>query len=189
MKFQNRHNELITTNDGRQIWVSRSVAVVSMVLARYKTQDYVIGVHRHPKASVPNKWCLPCGFLDWDETAGEAAIRETWEEAGLDLRVVRDEHKLLYGGIFDNQPWTVSSETDIGNQNVIFHFASFFQLDAHPIEALPQLHLDNTEPDELQAVRWIPVESAIELPMAFNHNWRVKQFLNAFTTTSKKVFV
>lgn len=32
-------------------------------------------------------WCLPAGYVEADETAEEAAIRETREEAGLDIAV------------------------------------------------------------------------------------------------------
>lgn len=34
-------------------------------------------------------WCLPCGWVEPNESPGEAALRETWEETGLKIRVVR----------------------------------------------------------------------------------------------------
>lgn len=33
-------------------------------------------------------WCLPCGWVDPNESAAEAAVRETREETGLDVRVI-----------------------------------------------------------------------------------------------------
>ena len=32
-------------------------------------------------------WCLPCGFIEYDEDFHTAALRETKEETGLDIRV------------------------------------------------------------------------------------------------------
>ncbi len=34
-------------------------------------------------------WCLPCGWVEVNETAAEAAIREAYEETGLTVSVVR----------------------------------------------------------------------------------------------------
>lgn len=34
-------------------------------------------------------WCLPCGWLEPNESPAEAAIRETWEETGLEIRILR----------------------------------------------------------------------------------------------------
>jgi 8-oxo-dGTP pyrophosphatase MutT (NUDIX family) len=34
-------------------------------------------------------WCLPCGWLEPNESPIEAAVRETWEETGLNIRVLR----------------------------------------------------------------------------------------------------
>ena len=32
-------------------------------------------------------WCLPTGFMEWDESAAETAVREAKEETGLDVRL------------------------------------------------------------------------------------------------------
>lgn len=171
MKFNNRHNEPAILPDGREIWLSRSVAVVSMVIVRTPDKDFVLAVHRHPESTFPNLWCMPCGFLDWDETAGDAAIRETWEEAGVDLLKLKKTIPCHFDSVFKDSPWTVSSSPEIGSQNVVFHFASVFET-----EDLPELSLDYTEPNELQDVRWIPVEEAIKMELAFNHAGRIEEF-------------
>jgi len=35
------------------------------------------------------RWCLPCGWVDPNETPAQAAVRETREEVGLQVRIVR----------------------------------------------------------------------------------------------------
>jgi 8-oxo-dGTP pyrophosphatase MutT (NUDIX family) len=35
------------------------------------------------------RWCLPCGWVEPDETTAEAAVREAWEETGLQVRPVQ----------------------------------------------------------------------------------------------------
>ena len=40
---------------------------------------------RSEYVSSANQWCWPGGMVDPGETPAEAAIRETWEEAGIDL--------------------------------------------------------------------------------------------------------
>lgn len=33
------------------------------------------------------RWCLPCGWVDPSESPAEAAVRETWEETGLEVKI------------------------------------------------------------------------------------------------------
>lgn len=37
--------------------------------------------------SYHGQWCIPCGYVEWDEEVREAARREFREETGLEVRV------------------------------------------------------------------------------------------------------
>lgn len=80
--FNNIPNELVTDTQGRQHWISPSISVDAMVVVG----ELVLVVKRSDSMSNPRKWCLPCGFMDWNESPLDAAIRELYEETGVDIR-------------------------------------------------------------------------------------------------------
>ena len=50
---------------------------LSMILVRYCSES------GEKKSIYPGKWCLPCGYIEYDETYVEAAAREIKEETGI----------------------------------------------------------------------------------------------------------
>ena len=43
-------------------------------------------------SSDPQRWVIPKGGWEIDESAQEAAVRETWEEAGVKGKFLSPEH-------------------------------------------------------------------------------------------------
>ncbi|MGO4890627.1 nucleotide triphosphate diphosphatase NUDT15 [Anaerobacillus sp. MEB173] len=39
------------------------------------------------RGSYSNKWCIPCGYVEWDEDVYDAVKREFAEETGLQIKV------------------------------------------------------------------------------------------------------
>ena len=46
-------------------------------------QGQVLLGKRHKASIFPEKWCLPCGYIEYGETYVDAAIREVKEEVGI----------------------------------------------------------------------------------------------------------
>lgn len=66
--------------------------------------DRVLLVQRAPHDSMPNKWEIPGGAVDDNETVVGGLAREVWEESGLEVRrfvaCVGDGEGLEAGGVF-----------------------------------------------------------------------------------------
>jgi 8-oxo-dGTP pyrophosphatase MutT (NUDIX family) len=175
MKFNNRQNECVTTVDGREIWVSRSVAVSVSIVLYCQGQPYILLNQRG--TGVPDfqgYWNLPCGYLDYDETTEEAAVREVWEECGvnsLDLLTYADCE-------FFSHPWDISSAPSNEKQNVTVHHGLHAEVDE-----LPPVSNANNEPNETADIRWLPLSQLDTLEYAFNHRTRIDKFLRQLEHT------
>ena len=91
-KFNNIENKLVTDTDGNKHWISPSISTDALLVVN----GFVLIVKRSEKMSNPNLWCLPCGFMDWNENMVNASIRELFEETGIDIRehdIINDYHR------------------------------------------------------------------------------------------------
>lgn len=156
-QFNNRQNACYQTTCGKELWHSRNVAVCVMVLRPKPDDDTKIQVlagKRGKAVTDSGLWCMPCGYLDWDETAEEAARREVFEETNLLIELDSLEMQ------------QVDSRPEKARQNVTIHFASF------QFEAVEQ-DLTPKDFDEVEEIRWITVGEEAELSWAFDHKERI----------------
>lgn len=78
-----RENKMIIDENGEEQWISRSVVVLGLTLMVDEDNKLKVLVEkRGPAVSATGKWCVPCGYLDYDEDVTDAVIREIREETG-----------------------------------------------------------------------------------------------------------
>lgn len=174
MKFQNTQNRCISHN-GEETWISRSVTVVPVTLfVVSKTEAYVpLGKRGTDLPDEQGKWGLAGGYLDYDETAGGAVIREIWEELGLDIPALQTKHR--FEGSLE-QPYFVYSEP-LRRQNVTLRFPLMFFLES--AAELPQLKPQVSKGEVIEA-RWYELQEALSMQLAFNHQDMMRQCLDEY---------
>lgn len=153
------------TKDGKEYWVSRSVATVTYVFTMINGIPHVLANKRGP--GLPNnvgKWNAPSGFVDYDETLEQAAKREVFEETGLPL-----EDLPLSLLEIDSNP---SRERQI----ILVRYSCLYRGDPDVLTN------EFSEPNEVDEVKWIPIQ---ELGC---YEWTSQTHLNAmlkaYTTTT-----
>jgi len=57
----------------------------------FVVDDYgrVLMGKRGKESIYPDKWCIPCGYIEYEETYVEAAYREVKEETGIEIKPLR----------------------------------------------------------------------------------------------------
>lgn len=174
MKFNNRENECVKTEDGRTVWLSRSPAVAATILAFSPEVEevdcHVLAIKRGSAGDNEGKMCLPCGYLDWDENGTQAATREVFEETNLNMEELLENTKNWNS--WDN-PWRVNTDPESDQlQNVSFYYGAVFYFKGE----LPKTSNKNAEENEVEEVLWIPLREVKEYEWAFNHAERIEQF-------------
>ena len=141
--------------DGKTFYVSRSVAVSFYAFCQNRNGEWCVLANKRVPGAPNNrgKWNVICGYLDYGETAEEAALRECWEECGLrlDPSVVKQQG--------------VNSKSE----NVTIRFAAVLSgtTDNYP------LSMDNCEPGEVTSVAWVPLQYVERLQWAFGQGHKI----------------
>ena len=155
--FNNKPNQIVRDERGKVHWISRSVAVVAVI----KWQDKFLIVKRGPAVSNPNKWCVPCGYLDWNESASECVVREVYEESGLNLRNYKTS------GI--ESPSELVTEPGVNwKQDIAIHFLVNIESETEPVT-----DYSIVSDEETLDIKWISVDQLSEFKFAFNHDKRI----------------
>lgn len=149
------------TKNGKEYWIARNVAVSCFVFTSIDGVWHVLANKRGDGTpDYQGYWNAPCGYLDFDETTSEAAIREVYEETGVKL------NKVTFFGFND-------SPRD-NHQNVTFRYYSII---SDP--QLVNISINNRggEINEVKDIKWIPITRISNYGWAFNHNEIIIDFI------------
>ena len=167
--------ESITGNENpKKIWYSRSVAVGVAITdgARFIFEKRGKGC-----PDGVGQYCLPCGYLNWDESCEEAVVREVYEEIGIKL-----DKNLVKAGLYK-----VDSNPSNNRQNVlIFYFyrVSHEGFDEFLKTANEAIKVSNrggeeNEVDEVVGINFFNGEDK-KYDFAFNHDSSVHEAINYY---------
>lgn len=136
-------------HEGKKYWISRSMAAVVYVFAFIGKEVYVLANKRGPGLPTNvGKWNCPSGYLDFDETLEECAVREVFEETGYKITKKNKKLELIE---IDSQP------TRKGMQNVLVRYTvgtAFKTLD----DAYKGITSEHSEPNEVDDIKWISLK-------------------------------
>lgn len=173
--FKNKANEVVTDTIGKQHWISRSPAVVGVIITLCDDDVFILIEKRSELMDEPNKWALISGYLDWDESGYEGITRETYEETSFDIQKYTD--KLIYD--HDKQPFYVQTEpTKDAKQNVSLSYIFVYRFDKLPME------VEKFEDKEIAEVKWLNLKDFLanekDMEFAFDHNERIHMAIQKF---------
>ncbi len=156
-KFNNRHNRYVKGKNGSG-WISRSTVNVAMVIF----EDYVLCVKRGESVTETGYWCMPCGYLDYNETIKEGAYREICEETSIDFRKLVD---ITFTELND--------EPGTGNkQNIHYHWL-LKSAEKYPYNILM------VDPKEVTDIKWIHKDDIKDYEFTFGHEFRIADYFSS----------
>lgn len=169
--------------EDKTYWISRSIATAVHVFKVINSELYVLAEKRGKGVQYPGLYCIVCGYLDYDETLQEGAVRELKEETGLIIK----EHRLNFVDIY--------SSPSENRQNVTVHYYTFLKED----EDYDLEKAQGGEANEVEKIEWIKLgkikhEDELELDSnvftkykwAFNHDSKIIRTLNMIYTVYEK---
>lgn len=157
---------IIDKETGREYWISRSVAVLGVVKAIDRNGNkYVLAEQRGtgtPDPEYVGYWCLPCGYVDYNETCKQAIAREVKEETGISIHP--ENFKLIE--INDN-PF------EDKRQNITFRFRTELEGYINDFELTDKF----SEINEVMNIKWIDLREINNYKWAFNHKILIKKLI------------
>ena len=145
--------------NGKIFYVSRSVAVSMYTYCQNPEGEWCVLANQRGPGAPTNVgfWNTPCGYLDYNESAEDAAVREAFEETGVKI----PKSKIRLQG--------VNSSNFGSSQNVGMRFAVALEgtTDNYPLSAA------NCEPGEVSDIKWIPLSQVSQYKWCFGQEHKV----------------
>lgn len=150
---------------GKVLWSGRYCAVAAFVFRRIEGIWSVLANKRGPGApDYRGCWNAVCGFLEANETARQCCSREIFEETGY----IIEPEKFL-------QVYTQTDPETSNNGNVTLrHIAIIFD------EELKRESPEGGEAEEVDDVKWIPINEICDYEWAFNHDEVIPELFHNF---------
>ena len=147
-------------------WFSRSMATALFAFCKDEEGDWcVLASERGEEAAdFRGMWNCTCGYLDYDETTKECAVRECFEETGVKLPI----ESLIFIG-YEDDPIKAN------RQNVTFRFAA--KIEDH-ITSDFKFSKEHNEGKEVGKIAWVKVKDIDNYEWAFNHKNRIVEIFN-----------
>lgn len=147
-------------------WFSRSMATALFAFCKDEEGDWcVLASERGEEAAdFRGMWNCTCGYLDYDETTKECAVRECFEETGVKLPI----ESLIFIG-YEDDP------VKANRQNVTFRFAA--KIEDHVTSDF-KFSKEHNEGKEVGKIAWVKVKDIDNYEWAFNHKNRIVEIFN-----------
>ena len=144
-------------------WFSRSMATAVFVFCKDKNNEWhVLASERGAEAAdYRGFWNCCCGYLDFNETTKQCAIRELQEECGVS--VAEDALELMG---YEDAPTA-------NHQNVTFRFRAL--INDRTIDEI-KFSKKGNEGKEVGDIKWLKLSDIDTYKWAFNHDKLIKEF-------------
>ncbi len=180
--FNNVPNKCVII-DGKEVWLSRSVAVQGTVLFQTPLGLHVLLVKRGPGCpDEVGKYCTPCGYIDGNEDGPRGVLREIYEETGIYLPHLISECEVLSGAL--TQPWWTETNPKHNRENITLRYLVWLRGNE-----LPKTNSENSELDECDEVIWHSVNKLDELEYAWNHKEIIEDVVHMFYHRGSNVYI
>lgn len=147
---------------GKIFWYSRSVATTGLVLCKDKeNNEWCVLANQRGEGAPDYKgfWNIPCGYLEHGVSGEENIVKEILEETGVFI----PSNKMIFHSL--------STSPKENKQNVSIRYFTILNgnCDMYPLTD------ENSEPNEVIDIKWIPISKIDEYNWAFNHLNLIKE--------------
>lgn len=159
----------IKTEDGNTYWISRSIAVLGIVVCVKDGEYYILANKRgEGTPDFQGMWNMPCGYLDFDETTKEACSREVYEETGI--KVNPNDWRFL----------AIADSPSQNRQNVTIRYIYFID-DPQPKDISLGANTEDRggKDNEVETIAWVNLKNLDNYEWAFNHKEIIKSLFTS----------
>ena len=147
--------KVTSVEDGNEYWIGRSVAVSAFIYKKIDNKVFVLTeIRGEGMYDFPGMRCVPCGYINWGETATEACSRELYEETGM---IISPNEWQLCG---------VNSNPNSNRENISIHYIHFLNDDNVVLEISDDR---GGEKNEVSKIEWVDV-SNLPNDFCFEHD-------------------